>query len=84
MVLNQKGKMEASKILQHVQNNTTMVKENVNPSCVFPIDVNEPHFFVQVLNDEDSQHWKKATDFEFKCLQNNKIWKCAHFPTSHK
>ncbi len=43
-----------------------------------------PIFFVQVLNDENSQHWKKAMDFEFKSLQDNMIWKCTHFSTSHK
>jgi hypothetical protein len=32
MVLNQKGKMEASKIPRHVHNNPTMVKENMNPN----------------------------------------------------
>jgi hypothetical protein len=37
--------MEARKIPQHVQNNPTMVKENMNPSCGFSIDVNEPHIF---------------------------------------
>jgi hypothetical protein len=31
----------------------------VNPSCVFSIDVDEPPFFVEALNGEDSQHWKK-------------------------
>lgn len=43
-----------------------------------------PIFFVQVFNDEDSQHWKKTMDFEFKSLQDNNIWKCIHFPTNHK
>jgi hypothetical protein len=72
--------MEVGKIPQHVQNNLTMVFKNMNFSCVFSIDVNEPC----ILNDEDSQHWKKAMDFEFKSLQDNKIWKCTHFPTNHK
>jgi hypothetical protein len=40
-----------------------MVEED---SCVFSIDVGEPHYFVEVLNGEDSQHWKKkAMDFNF-------------------
>jgi hypothetical protein len=43
-----------------------------------------PIFFVQVFNDEDSQRWKKAMDFEFKSLQDDNIWKCIHFPTNHK
>jgi len=43
MVLNQKGKMEVGKIPQHVQKNPTMVKEDMDPSCVFYINVNEPH-----------------------------------------
>jgi hypothetical protein len=76
--------MEASKIPQHVQNNPTMVKENMNPSCAFLLMLMNTIFFVQVLNDEDSQHWRKTMDFEFKYLQDNKIWKCTHFPTSHK
>jgi hypothetical protein len=56
LVKNQELKMEDERILQHVQENPIMVEEDVNPSCVFSIDVNEPHCFVEALNDEDSQH----------------------------
>jgi hypothetical protein len=35
--------MEVGKIPQHVQKNPTMVKENMDPSCIFFINVNEPH-----------------------------------------
>jgi hypothetical protein len=42
-----------------VQENSTMIEKDVNPSCVFFIDVNEPFFFVEALSGEDSQHWKK-------------------------
>jgi hypothetical protein len=30
-----------------------MVEKDVNPSCVSSIDVNEPHFFMEVLNGEN-------------------------------
>ncbi len=49
-----------------------MVEKDVNLSCAFFIDVNEPHYFVEALNGEDSQHWKKAMDFKFQYLYNNK------------
>jgi hypothetical protein len=39
-----------------VQENPMMLEKYVNPSCVFSIDVNEPHSFVEALNGEDSQH----------------------------
>jgi hypothetical protein len=42
-----------------------MVEEDVNASYVYFVDVDEPHYFVDALNDEDSQHWKKAMDSEF-------------------
>jgi hypothetical protein len=42
-----------------------MVDKDMNLSCVFSIDVDEPHYLVEVLNNKDSQHWKKAMDFEF-------------------
>jgi hypothetical protein len=31
-----------------------MVEEDVNPSCVFYVDVDESHSFVEALNGEDS------------------------------
>jgi hypothetical protein len=57
--------MEDERILQHVQENLTMVEKNENHSFVFFIDVDKPHSFVEGLNGENSQHWKKAMDFEF-------------------
>jgi hypothetical protein len=51
-----------------MQENPTMVKKDVNHSCVLSIDVDEPHFFVKALNGENSQHWKKAIDFDFQPL----------------
>jgi hypothetical protein len=48
--------MEDERILQHVQENPIMVEKDVNPSCVFSIDVNGPHSFVEALNGENSQH----------------------------
>jgi hypothetical protein len=51
-----------------MQKNPTMVKKDMNHSCVFSIDVDEPHFFVKALNGEYSQHWEKATDIEFQPL----------------
>jgi hypothetical protein len=49
-----------------VQENPTMVEEDVNLSCVFSVDVDQPHSFVEALNGEGSQHWKKAMDSEFQ------------------
>jgi hypothetical protein len=60
-----------------------MVEKNVNPSFVFYVDVDEPHSFVEVLNGEDSKHWKKAMDFEFQSLQYNKTWSFT-LPLNHK
>jgi hypothetical protein len=37
--------MEDERIFQHVQENPIMVEKNVNPSCVFSIDLNECHSF---------------------------------------
>jgi beta-galactosidase/beta-glucuronidase len=51
-----------------VQENPTMVEEDVNLSWVFSIDVDQPYSFAEALNGEDSQHWKKAMDFEFQSL----------------
>jgi hypothetical protein len=45
--------MEDEIIPQHVQENLTMVEKYVNPSCVFSLDVDEPHYFVEALNCED-------------------------------
>jgi hypothetical protein len=38
---------------------------------------------VEALNGEDSEHWKKAMDFEFQSLQYNKIW-ILTLPFNHK
>jgi hypothetical protein len=48
-----------------VLKNLTMVDKDMNISCVFPIDVDEPHSLVEALNNEYLQHWKKTMDFEF-------------------
>jgi len=48
-----------------VLENSTMIEKDVNPSCVFSIDVDEPLFFVEALNGEDSQHWKKPWILDF-------------------
>jgi hypothetical protein len=50
-----------------------MVDEDVNPSYVFFADVDEPHSFMDVLNGEDLQHWKKAMDFEFNLYKTIKL-----------
>jgi len=42
-----------------------MVEKEVNISCVFFVDVNEPHSFMEALDGEDLQHWIHAMDFEF-------------------
>jgi poly-D-alanine transfer protein DltD len=47
-------------------------------------DVDEPHFLMEALNDEDSQHWTKTMDSKFQSLQNNKIWICIPFPPNRK
>jgi hypothetical protein len=72
--------MEDEKILQQMQENPT----NVNPSYVFSIDVDEPYFFVEALNGEDSEHWKKAMDSNFQSLQNNNNWIIIPLPFDHK
>jgi hypothetical protein len=54
MILNQEPKMGVERIPQQMQKNPTMVEEDMNPSCVFYVDVDEPHFFVKALNGEDS------------------------------
>jgi hypothetical protein len=56
-----------------MQENSIMIGKNLNLSYVLLIDVEEPHSFVVSLNGEDSQHWKKAMDFKFQSLQDNKI-----------
>jgi hypothetical protein len=43
-----------------MQENPTIFFKNVNHSCFFSIDVDEPHSFVKALNGENSQHWKKG------------------------
>jgi hypothetical protein len=45
-----------------------MVENDVNISCLFLVDVDEPHYFVEVLNGEDSQHWKNVVDSKFQSL----------------
>jgi hypothetical protein len=60
--------MEDEKFLQQMQENPTIVEEDVNPSYVFFVDVDEPHSFVKALNGEVSQHWKKAMDLKFQSL----------------
>jgi hypothetical protein len=84
MVLNQKPKMKDETILQQMQKNPTMDEEDVNLACVFLVDVDEPHFFMEALNGEDSQHWKKAMDFKFQFLQNNKTWILTPLPLNYK
>jgi hypothetical protein len=56
VVLVKNQELEDERILQHVQENPIIVEEDVNPSCVSSIDVNEPHSFMEALNGEDSQH----------------------------
>jgi hypothetical protein len=60
-----------------------MVEKNVNISCVISIDVDEHHSFVEALNGEDSQYWKKNMEYEFQSLQNNKIWILTPLPLGH-
>jgi len=42
-----------------------MVEKNVNPSCVSSIDVDESHFFMEVLNGENSQNGKRPWILSF-------------------
>jgi len=67
-----------------MQENPTMVEENMNPSYLFSIDANEPHSFVEALNNEDSQHWKKAMDSKVQSSQNNNNWIFIPLPFYHK
>jgi hypothetical protein len=60
--------MEGEIFPQYIQENLTMVGKDVNFSCVFSVDVDEPHYLVEALNGENSQHWKKAMDSEFQSL----------------
>ncbi len=55
----------------------------MNPSFFFNVDVDESHSFVEALNGEDLEHWKKAMDFKFQSLQYNKTWILA-LPLNHK
>jgi hypothetical protein len=75
MVLNQEPKMKDETILQQMRKNLTMDEEDVNPSCVFLVDVDfdEPHFFMEALNGEDSQLWKKAMDFKFQFYETVRL-----------
>jgi len=84
VILNQEPKMEVERIPQQMQKNPTMVKENMNSSCVFYVDVDEPHSFVEALNGEDSQHWKKVMDSKFQSSQDNKTWILTFFPLDRK
>jgi hypothetical protein len=56
----------------------------VNHSCVISIDVDQHHFFVDTLNVEDSQYWKKNMDYEFQSLQNNKTWILTPLPLGRR
>jgi hypothetical protein len=42
-----------------------MVEKDVNPSCVSSIDVDEPHFLMEVLNGGDSQIGKSSWILSF-------------------
>jgi hypothetical protein len=57
--------MKGEIIPQKVLNFLTMVDKDMNLSCIFSMDVDEPHSLVEALNNKYSQHWKKAMDFEF-------------------
>jgi hypothetical protein len=57
--------VEDKKILQQLQKNPTMVLEKCESFMFCFVDVDKPHYFVEGLNGENSQHWKKAMDFEF-------------------
>jgi hypothetical protein len=80
VILNQEPNMEVERIPQQMQKNPTMVEEDMNPSWVFYVDVDEPHSFVEALNGEDSQHWKKAMDSKFQFSQDNKTRILTFFP----
>jgi hypothetical protein len=61
-----------------------MVEKDVNLSCFLYHDVDEPHFFMEALNGEDSQHWTKTMDYKFQSLQSNMNWIHIPFPPNHK
>jgi hypothetical protein len=86
MVLNQEPKMKDETILQQMQKNLSMDEGDGNPSCVFlvDVDVDEPHFFMEALNGEYSQLWKKAMDFKFQFLRNNKTCILIPLPANYK
>ncbi len=56
----------------------------MTPSSIFYFDVDEPHSFINNLNGEDSQHWKKAMESKFQSLQDDKTWIFTHLPPNHK
>jgi hypothetical protein len=39
---------------------------------------------MEALNGEGSQHWRKAMNFEFQYLQDNKIWILIPLPHDRK
>jgi hypothetical protein len=39
---------------------------------------------METLERQDSLQWKKAIDFEFQSLQDNKTWLLFFFPLSSK
>jgi hypothetical protein len=56
----------------------------VNPSSIFYFDVDEPRSFTKSLNGEDSQHWKKAMEFKFQFLRDDKTWIFTPLTPNHK
>jgi hypothetical protein len=50
-----------------------MVEKDVNPSCVFSIDVNESHFFMEVLNGENSQIGKRPWILSFNLYKTVRL-----------
>jgi hypothetical protein len=61
-----------------------MVEKDVNLSCVLHYDVDEPHFSMETLNGEDSQHWTKTMDSKLQSLQINMTWIHTPFSPNHK
>jgi hypothetical protein len=55
-----------------MKENMMLDGKNQNPSYVFSIYIKNFHPFMEVLGSQDSLQWKKAKDFEFQSLQDNK------------
>jgi hypothetical protein len=72
------------KFLNKCKINPRLVEKDVNLSCVLYHDVDEPHFFMEALNGENSQHWTKIMNSKFQSLQNNMTWIHTPFPPNHK